>query len=370
MQYIAQINILFAIGIHISATAALPMPQYGMQGMGGGGGYGYGYPMGGGMMGNNGPMMGNGSQMGGPYGAYGNPMYMPGEGSGHYHNGHVRGQRYHAHADVDSWPLPKNPYMNARANRYFANNALYANNGGGGWPTMHAPGHNRVPTNDSNDDADTDKKEDLENDEAGDANSSSKKGDDSADSHDDAEGTHVGGINRISASANSGVMHTSELLWEHSQIADMNTSLDLDKLSSKIINVSDLNRAAATHTTTSSGTTTLTPKTTLNVATKSSATLRARQTITRNLASAKPTSAPKPQKAQVSIKPVVRMPADKHSSISTAHNSQATSSTNLNANTRVAEAHTSSYSGHFAQATKSVSSIAKHEPSMKRIRGL
>ncbi|KAJ2861558.1 hypothetical protein GGI22_002424, partial [Coemansia erecta] len=230
---------------------------------------GYGYPMGGGNMG---PMMGNGP-MAGPYGMYGpyggGPMYMPG-GGGRYCNGNMRGQRYHAHAGADEWPLPKNPYKNARQNRYFANNAMYMNEGAGE-PMMRPLGHNRVPKNDNDDDSDSEDNEKSESSSASTNNSDA----------DGSNGIHVGGVNRVSASAGSDVVHTSELLLEHSLMADSNTSLDLAMLSNKIINVNAFASSTGATPTHASA-----PETS---ATKAKSSAKARQTITRNISSSKPT---------------------------------------------------------------------------------
>ncbi|KAJ2796773.1 hypothetical protein H4R20_005421, partial [Coemansia guatemalensis] len=138
-----------ALAVAAACVSALPAPQYGGQGMapqyGGQGMAPYGYPM----MGGGGPMMG-------PYGmgdAYGG-MCMPNGGG--YRNGRMRGQRYHAHASADEWPLPNNPYMDARSHRRFSRQAFYADGGPGDAPMMHAPGHNRIPANDADSDDDND----------------------------------------------------------------------------------------------------------------------------------------------------------------------------------------------------------------------
>ncbi|KAJ2554438.1 hypothetical protein EV175_002583 [Coemansia sp. RSA 1933] len=344
---------LFALSVYATATAGIPAPQYGMNGGG------YGYPM----MGNAGPMMGNAGPMAGPYGMYGpygggnGPMYMPGSGgAGRYYNSNMRGQRYHAHASADEWPLPKNPYKNARQNRYFANNAMYMD--GMGSPMMHASGHNRVPQND--DDSDSEDSEQKE---------SSSASPNSGDS-DGTNDTHVGGVNRVSASAASDAIHTSELLLEHSLMADPNTSLDLAMLSNKIINVnafassSSSGGAAQTHEAPAS-------------ATKSHSPAKARQTITRNISSSKPTpgiSAPKANrepKESPRGKPVVRASSLKIDPSSTT----ASFRSKIRATAAsVAEPHTpttTNHDGHLQTAhTSPAASKTSSEPSMKRIRGL
>ncbi|KAJ1724971.1 hypothetical protein LPJ53_000825 [Coemansia erecta] len=154
---------IFLVGaiVHTGTVVARPVPQYGPQGMGN-----YGYPMGGQMMGGGGPMMG-------PYGMgndqWGGPMYnnMPGgDGNSHYRNGRARGQRYHAHAGVDEWPIPKNPYMNARWNKHSNHAQLYANDGqmNMGGPMMGPSGHNRIPMDEGadKDDADSDNDDDAD----------------------------------------------------------------------------------------------------------------------------------------------------------------------------------------------------------------
>ncbi|KAJ2784463.1 hypothetical protein H4R18_001085 [Coemansia javaensis] len=195
---------LFAAAALAAACCAapLPAPQYGPQGMMGGG---YGYPMGG-------PY-----GMGAPYG----PMYMPGGGggggaSGRYFGGKMRGQRYHAHAGVDEWPMPANPYMGGRGRRGFGRPEFYANGPGDmGDPMMRAPGHNRIPAGD--DDSDDD--------------------DDNSNAKSSESGTKAAGVNRASASSGADAQRMSELQDEQSAAANSNTSLDLAALSSKIINI-------------------------------------------------------------------------------------------------------------------------------------
>ncbi|KAJ2530636.1 origin recognition complex subunit 4, partial [Coemansia sp. RSA 1935] len=81
--------------------------QYGPQGMS------YGYPMSGPMMEPYNNMNMNNMNMNGP-------MYPLNSG---YHNNRIRGQRYHAHAGVNEWPIPANPYMGARSHGRFAEHA-------------------------------------------------------------------------------------------------------------------------------------------------------------------------------------------------------------------------------------------------------
>ncbi|KAJ2721513.1 hypothetical protein GGI07_003913 [Coemansia sp. Benny D115] len=219
MYCATSIAIVGALVQILSLAVAIPVPQYGPQGMGN-----YGYPMG-----NNG-MMGGGGQMGYPMmdGSYGmnggnqfNPMYNMGNGDGgRYHNGRMRGQRYHAHAGVDEWPIAKNPYMDARWNRRPIRAALYDNGpmGAGNDPTMMRAGaHNRIPMNDMGDKDSDDDEED--------------KSSQNSQSSNSAEGTQVGGVKRFSADNIP------------DPASDTNTSIDLATVSNKIINVSDFNGA-------------------------------------------------------------------------------------------------------------------------------
>ncbi|KAJ2151105.1 hypothetical protein J3F82_003561 [Coemansia sp. RSA 637] len=73
----------------------------------------YGYPMSGPMMEPYNNMNMNNMNMNGP-------MYPLNSG---YHNNRIRGQRYHAHAGVNEWPIPANPYMGARSHGRFAEHA-------------------------------------------------------------------------------------------------------------------------------------------------------------------------------------------------------------------------------------------------------
>ncbi|KAJ2837697.1 hypothetical protein J3B02_006406, partial [Coemansia erecta] len=216
---------------HTATVLARPMPQYGPQGMGN---YG-GYPMGGPMMGNGGPMMG------GPYGMNGDqygPMYnMPaGDGSSRYHSGRMRGLRYHAHAGVDEWPVPKNPYMNARWNRHMSHSEFYANGPGPGGPMMGPIGHNRIPMDGSADEA-PDK--DNDSDDDSDTKSASSNGDSSSSSvSTSADGLHVGGVNRLSSlNNNNGVSAGADTI-------DTNTSINIDAMSDRIINVNAFDGAS------------------------------------------------------------------------------------------------------------------------------
>ncbi|KAJ1805790.1 hypothetical protein LPJ56_006488, partial [Coemansia sp. RSA 2599] len=216
--------LILSVVAHTTTVLARPMPQYGPQGMGN---YG-GYPM-------PGPMMGNGGQMMGPYGMNSGqcgPMYnMPGgdEGS-HYHNGRMRGIRYHAHAGVDEWPVPKNPYMNARWNRHMSRSEFYANGPGLGGPMMGPVGHNRIPMDDAPD-------KDNDSDDDSDTKSASSAGDGSSSSA-GADGLRVGGVNRLSSLAGSNSISAG------ADSADTNTSINIAAMSDRIINVNAFDGAS------------------------------------------------------------------------------------------------------------------------------
>ncbi|KAJ1732483.1 hypothetical protein LPJ61_002019 [Coemansia biformis] len=263
---------VFAVLVAASGAAALPVPQFAPQGMGG-----YGYPMGGGPMGG-GPMMGGGGPMmgGGPYGMgnqYGS-MYMPGgPGGNRYAPGRMRGQRYHAHPGVDEWPMPANPYMDARTRRRLSKSAFFANGDGGmAGPMIHAPGHNRIPMNDDGDSDDED----------------SKAGKGADDGSGDGN-TQVAGVNRVSASSDSDAARLSSLSSERAAAADANTSLDLASLSGKIINIGAFDGAS----TKSIATTSPARVTATASAHKASVLAHGRHTVTRSLGSHSPTPTPK-----------------------------------------------------------------------------
>ncbi|KAJ2717171.1 hypothetical protein H4R19_000115 [Coemansia spiralis] len=327
----------------VSGVAALPVPQYGPPGMGG-----YGYPMGGG----GGPMMGGGGGGGpmmGPYGMgnQGGPMYMPGGGSNRYMGGRMRGQRYHAHAGVDEWPMPANPYMDARSRRRFGKSAFYANGDGAmGDPMMRAPGHNRIPTNDDDDDGDDD----------GDHKDSKGPANDASDGS-----TRVAGVNRASASPADDAKRLASLSSEQAAAADSNTSLDLASLSSKIINIGAFDGASIKSTSTASAA----RKTGAVPAHKETTSAQVRHTVTRPLGSHVPSPTPKaPAHAPASVARAAGVaraaaaPGPAPASKVRAHSAPATSSagkTHLGAG---APAHTPA-------------APAKHEQlSMKNIRGM
>ncbi|KAJ2468248.1 hypothetical protein GGI02_003760, partial [Coemansia sp. RSA 2322] len=185
---------------------------------------GYGYPMNGPMMGGgNGPMMGggNGPMMGGG-GQYGmgnqyGPMNMGNNyGDGQYRNGRMRGQRYHAHASPDMWPIPKNPYKAARWNRGNGNMGFYDSGGSNDSDEdLHAPGHNRIPREDDDDD------------------------DDSASNGD----TKAAGVNRMAGDAGAGASgsgsgsNASLASNENAAMTDSNTSINIAAMSDKILNI-------------------------------------------------------------------------------------------------------------------------------------
>ncbi|KAJ2126153.1 hypothetical protein IW147_000304 [Coemansia sp. RSA 720] len=205
--------------VAVLAGTASAAPQYGPQGMG------YGYPMGGPMMG---PYMNNMNGMNNMN--MNGPMYPPNSG---YHNGRMRGQRYHAHAGVDEWPMPANPYMGARSHGRFANPAFYANNP---MDDSMRPAHNREPAEDDFSDSDDDEK--------------SKKDDDKKDkdsSASDNSDTQVAGVNRA---ANGDARRMSELGLD----SESNTSLDMKALGSKVINIDAFEGASMKSTATATAT--------------------------------------------------------------------------------------------------------------------
>ncbi|KAJ2357308.1 hypothetical protein IWW50_003699 [Coemansia erecta] len=258
---------LAVLAVLVGTTWAAP--QYGPQGMG------YGYPMNGPMM--NGPMMG-------PYGMNGmggmnGPMYPP--NMPNYHNGRMRGQRCHAHAGADEWPMPANPYMDARSRRHFSNSAFYANGAASNDDDdeVHAHGHNRVPAGE-NDGSDSDN----DDDEGGKDKQSAKSG----------EGTQVAGVNRV---ADDSSRRMSELALE----SNSNTSLDMEALGSKVINIDAFDGASIKPTATAAAT-----DSSNTAATPATASALGRHTVTRVLnAKPTPTNAPKSQaaKARAAVKP-------------------------------------------------------------------
>ncbi|KAJ2366374.1 hypothetical protein IW150_005955 [Coemansia sp. RSA 2607] len=235
--------------------------------------------MGGQMMGGGGPMMG-------PYGMgndqWGGPMYnMPGgEGNSHYHSGRARGQRYNAHAGVDEWPIPKNPYMNARWNKHSNHAQLYANDGqmGMGGPMMGPSGHNRIPMDEGadKDDADSDNDDDADS-----SKSSNKDSSSSATAADNSGDIRVGGVNRISASADG----SNPLLG--ADASDTNTSINMAAMSDRILNVNAFDGASIKPTATANSQTSASSNAPLTSSTGPS-----RQTITRSLNTVKPTHKP------------------------------------------------------------------------------
>ncbi|KAJ2498165.1 hypothetical protein GGH96_004535 [Coemansia sp. RSA 1972] len=245
--------------VAVLASTASAAPQYGPQGMG------YGYPMGGPMMGPYNNMNGmNNMNMNGP-------MYPPNSG---YHNGRMRGQRYHAHAGVDEWPMPANPYMGARSHGRFANPAFYANNA---MDDSMRPAHNREPSGEDDfSDSDDDEKKD-------------KKDDDKKDKDSSADGssadTQVAGVNRAVGDAR----RMSELGLDSTS----NTSLDMAALGSKVINIDAFEGASMKSTATATATASATGSSGGAASTVSAA---PRHTLTRALpANSAPTAAAKPQ---------------------------------------------------------------------------
>ncbi|KAJ2234691.1 hypothetical protein H4R99_004012 [Coemansia sp. RSA 1722] len=285
MHCFAGILILNAIA-HTATVLARPVPQYGPQGIGN---YG-GYPMGGPMMGNNGPMMG-------PYGMNGGDQYGPmynmpgGDGGSRYHNGRMRGQRYHAHAGVDEWPVAKNPYMNARWNRHMSHSEFYANGAGPSGPMMGPSGHNRIPMDGA---ADESPEKDNDSDDDSDTKSVSGSGD-SGSSSAGTDGLRVGGVNRLSSLANSdGISAGADAM-------DSNTSINIAAMSDRIINV-DAFDGASIKSTPSASADKATASSSVGVKTSdkpaSTPSGAARQTITRSMNAAKPTGGVQDKNAQ------------------------------------------------------------------------
>ncbi|KAJ2492398.1 hypothetical protein IWW37_001445 [Coemansia sp. RSA 2050] len=312
------------------------------------GGGGFGYPM-------NGPMMGNGGGYG-PYGmgdSYG-PMNMGNNcgGGNRYGNMRMRGQRYHAHASPDMWPIPKNPYKAARWNRGNAS-GFYDNSGNGGpmmngsgpmingsgpYDGFHEPARNRSPMDDSDSDDDSEK---------------TSSGD-----------TKVAGVNRVSTNL---VGSTATPVNENAGMTDSNTSINLAAMSDKIINIGAFDGASMKATSTSSA-----PKATDTASAspaKSKAAPAARQTITRSMVSAKPTPA-----IRNAAKPKSHAPTAAKALTNTAG-----SKPSVQGITRAAMSVTATPvlctlpTTHTQQASASKSGKAeatRREPSMKKIRGL
>ncbi|KAI9480076.1 hypothetical protein BX667DRAFT_495154 [Coemansia mojavensis] len=279
MRRTAKLSVAAVLAVAANAVA---MPQYGPQGMGG-----YGYPMGGPMM--NGPM--NGPMMGpmGPYGMgnqYNGPMYMP----PNPRFSHMRGQRYHAHASPDEWPMPANPYMGARNRRnapYFASNEMY------NYGEMRASGHNRVPSDDVDSD-DEDKKEQSSED----------------------TGSTAAGVNRMAV----GDSQTASC-----EQPDNNTSLDMASLGSKVINVSDFDGASIKPCTSTAASETASA-TVASADVDASSSTPCRHTLTRHLPAATPAAASqsKKQPAKATPKPAAHTCTSATSSVAKSQSAAAT----------------------------------------------
>ncbi|KAJ2818383.1 hypothetical protein FBU31_005894 [Coemansia sp. 'formosensis'] len=351
MWYTAGKALIAALLCASISVNGLPTPQYGPQGMGngGGGGGGFGYPMNGptnGMV--NGPMMGNGGGYG-PYGmgdSYG-PMNMGNNygGGNRYNNMRMRGQRYHAHASPDMWPIPKNPYKAARWNRGNAN-GFYDNSGNSGpmvngnspCDGFHGPAHNRSPMDDSDSDDDTEKAS------AGD--------------------TKVAGVNRVSADSTGS---SSMSVNENVGMSDSNTSINLAAMSDKIINIGAFDGATMKATSTSSANK-ATATAPVSLA-KSKAVPVARQTVTRSIKSAKPTQA-----GGNAVKPTTHAPTAAKAPTNTAGSKPsvhgvARAAAVITA-TPVASALPTAHAQQTSHGKTSMATATKREPSMKKIRGL
>ncbi|KAJ1942739.1 hypothetical protein GGF37_002978 [Kickxella alabastrina] len=352
MRYIS--SLLIGAFIHTASVYALPLPQYAPQNMD------YNYPMynpqmmynngnngmmnnGGGMMYNNGMMNSNGMMNN-----RGGMMYNNGSGMNNQPIGRssspsssskARGQRYHAHAAVNDWPIPKNPYNKARANRHPSHAALYAADAMAGPNPMNPPAHNRIPM-----DADTDDTDD--------------------DEPKNKDKVSISGVRRAEKSV---------LSMEAAMASDPNTSINVEALSTRIINVDAFDsgsiKPAASSSSTQSGSAsssdTLLPTTNASAAPSaaSTATGTVKQTITRSIVASKPTATKSAAVQRMATKTAkgILTKGIAHDSAGGKHQS-----------TRVAAAN--STSSHL-RATSTNTAVApktatRKEPSMKNIRGL
>ncbi|KAJ1667211.1 hypothetical protein GGF38_002807 [Coemansia sp. RSA 25] len=320
-------------------------------------------------------------------------------GGGRYNNMRMmRGQRYNAHASPDMWPIPKNPYKAARWNRGNTNGFYDNSNGngtgngngngcgnggpmmgggnggpmmgggngnGGGFDGFRGPAHNRVPMDD-NDDSDEDENK----------------------SKDD---TKVAGVNRISADPVASSLSSSAN--ENAGMTDLNTSINLAAMSDKIINIGAFDgatmkatsTAASTAATMTAATMTASPSAAKKAVKASSS--NERQTVTRSLSSAKPTqtarSAVKPtpqaQAARNVVKPTPQAQVAVHGSPAKPADTTGSKPSVSNVARAAAVpatpvvAHVLPTTAHAQQSSHSKATMAtatKHEPSMKKIRGL